>query len=298
MMQAHIEEFIHFVAVEKGYSPHTVAAYRSDLDQFLLYLVDEDVSDWQEVGRSYIERYVQYLVGRTYASSTVSRKIAAVKSFFHFLVAEGVVKDTPTRAVDSPPVKRHIPHPLSPEEVARLLNAPSQASNTPRALRDRALLELMYATGMRVSEVISLDVDALDLEDGSVRCVGKGDKERIIPLHEYACDVLRIYLEKGRGRFLRDPGERALFLSHLGLPLTRQGLWLLVKEYAAEAGITKNVTPHTLRHSFATHLLDGGAGLREVQKLLGHTSIASTQVYTEISTRRKRQVYDKSHPRA
>ncbi len=298
-MWAQVEEFLHFMAVEKGYSRHTVVAYRSDLDQFISYLAEEGIVDWRKVSRASIQHYVQYLVGREYASSTISRKIAAVKSFFHFLVAEGVVEDAPTSAVDSPSVERHIPHPLSPAEVARLLSAPSQDDvHTPKALRDRALLELMYATGMRASEVIGLDVDAIDLEAGSVRCVGKGDKERILPLHKYACDVVRVYLEKGRGGFVRDPDEQALFLSHLGRPLTRQGLWLIVKGYAAEAGIDKNVTPHTLRHSFATHMLDGGAGLREVQELLGHTSITSTQIYTEISTRRKREAYDKSHPRA
>ena len=183
------------------------------------------------------------------------------------------------------------------EDIARLLLAPA-GSNTPKALRDRALLEVMYATGMRASEVISLELGAADVEAGTVRCIGKGNKERVMPLHERAREVLKDYLENGRSRMLRDQGEAALFVNHRGRPLTRQGLWLLVKEYAAEAGIAGKVTPHTLRHSFATHLLDGGAGLREVQQLLGHTNIASTQVYTKVSTRRKREAYNKAHPRA
>ena len=296
-MQTRVEEFLHYVAVEKGYSEHTVAAYRNDLTQFLEYLTDESVGSWQDVGRDHIQEYVLFLNRRGYASSTVARKVAAVKSFFHFLVIDGVLEDDPTVAVDSPPVDKHLPRPLSSGDIARLLLAPA-GSNTPKALRDRALLEVMYATGMRASEVISLELGAADVEAGTVRCIGKGNKERVMPLHERAREVLKDYLENGRSRMLRDQGEAALFVNHRGRPLTRQGLWLLVKEYAAEAGIAGKVTPHTLRHSFATHLLDGGAGLREVQQLLGHTNIASTQVYTKVSTRRKREAYNKAHPRA
>ena len=296
-MRTQVEEFLHYVAVEKGYSEHTVAAYRNDLTQFLAYLADVDVSSWQDVGRDHIQDYVLFLNGRGYASSTVARKVAAVKSYFHFLVVDGVLGDDPTAAVDSPPVDKHLPRPLSPDEMARLLRAPAK-SNSPKALRDSALLELMYATGMRASEVIGLKVSAVDLEDGTVRCLGKGRRERIMPLHQRAQEVLDDDLENGRPRLLRGEDQKALFVNHRGGPLTRQGLWLLVKDYAEAAGIVHKVTPHTLRHSFATHLLDGGAGLREVQHLLGHTNIASTQIYTKVSNRRKRAVYDKAHPRA
>jgi integrase/recombinase XerD len=156
----------------------------------------------------------------------------------------------------------------------------------------------MYATGMRASEVIQLEVDAIDLEAGTVRCVGKGDKERLLPLYERAREALENYVESGRARLLRGRDEATLFVNHRGRPLTRQGLWLIVKEYAEAVGIEQDVTPHTLRHSFATHMLDGGAGLRELQQLLGHTNISSTQIYTKVSTRRKREAYDKAHPRA
>jgi len=303
VMLAQIEEFLRFVAVEKGYSAHTSAAYRNDLSQFLAYLADRDVSSWQNVSRTHVLEYIAYLQEREYTSSTVARKVAAVKSFFHFLVADGVLKDDPTASVDSPPVDKRLPRPLSPEEMARLLAEPmkdSAKSNLPRALRDRALLELMYATGMRASEVIGLEVDAVDLEAGTVRCLGKGNKERILPLYGRAREALSVYLESedGRAKLLRGRDEAALFVNHRGRSLTRQGLWLLIKKYAVAAGIEHRVTPHTFRHSFATHMLDGGAGLREVQQLLGHTNIASTQVYTEVSTRRKREAYDKSHPRA
>jgi integrase/recombinase XerD len=296
-MQSRVDEFLHYVTVEKGYSENTVAAYRNDLAQFLAYLADKSISSLQDVERGHILKHVQYLKERGYASSTTARKLATVKSFFHFLAADGILKDDPTVAVDFPTVAKRLPRPLSPEETARLLSEPSKSS-TPKALRDRALLELMYATGMRASEVIGLEVDAVDLESGTVRCLGKGNKERILPLHKRACETLGVYLEHGRGRLMRSRNETALFINRLGRPLTRQGLWLIVKEYAADAGIARRVTPHTIRHSFATHLLDGGAGLREVQQLMGHTNIASTQIYTEVSTKRKREAYDKAHPRA
>ena len=181
--------------------------------------------------------------------------------------------------------------------MGRLLSA-SAASRSPKALRDRALVELMYATGMRASEVTELEIDTVDLLAGTVRCVGKGGRERILPIYERAREVLREYIEHGRDQLLRgDEGSR-LFVNHWGRPLTRQGLWLIVKECAQAAGIERDVTPHTIRHSFATHLLDGGAGLREVQQFLGHSSIASTQIYTEVSTRRRREAYDRAHPRA
>ena len=296
-MLAQVEEFLHFLAVEKRYSTHTIAAYRNDLIQLLQFLESGNVSSWPAVSRTHILDYIMHLKTREYAPSTIGRKIAAVKSFFHFLVAEGVLKDDPTVAVDSPLVDKRLPHPLSPEDVARLLAEPAR-SKTRKALRDRALLELMYATGMRASEVIALKVDAVDLEAGTVRCLGKGKKERILPLYDRAREALKDYLEKGRARLLQGRDEKALFVNRRGKPLTRQGLWLLIKEYAEAAGIIGEVTPHTLRHSFATHLLDGGAGLREVQQLLGHANISTTQIYTKVSTRRKREAYDQAHPRA
>ena len=296
-MQAQVEEFLRFVAIEKGYSNHTVAAYRNDLAQFLTYLAGEGVSSWRDVDRARVRNYVLHLKQRGYASSTVGRKVAAVKSFFHFLVADGVLADDPTTSVDSPQVDKHLPHPLSREEVTRLL-VEAARSDTAAGLRDRALLELMYATGLRASEVIQLRVDAVDLKAGTVRCLGKGKKERILPLYERAREALHVYLESGRQALLQGRDEAALFVNHRGYSLTRQGLWLIVKRHAAAAGIERVVTPHTIRHSFATHMLDGGAGLRELQQLLGHTNISSTQIYTKVSTRRKREVYDEAHPRA
>lgn len=296
-MRTQVEEFLHFLAVEKGYSTHTISAYRGDIVQFLFYLEGEKISSWKGVSRTRVLDYVLTLKEREYTPATVARKFAAIRSFFGFLVEEGVLQDDPTAAVDSPQADKRLPRPLSPEKVARLLAEPAKSS-TPRALRDRALLELMYATGVRASEVVELKVDALDLEAGTVRCVGKGDKERILPLHERAREALHIYLQAGRVKLLRRQDESALFLNHHGRALTRQGLWLILKKYASAVGIENEVTPHTLRHSFATHLLDGGAGLREVQQLLGHVNISTTQIYTEVSTKRKREAYLKAHPRA
>lgn len=296
-MQEQIEAFLHFEAAGHGYSQHTIAAYRNDLTQLLEYLSKEGITSWQGVDRSCIQQYVRYLKKREYAPSTLARKIAALRSFFQFLVIERVLEDDPTSAVETPPVTKPLPRSLSREEVARLLAEPAK-SDTPIALRDTAILELMYATGMRVAEIIGLTVDAVDLKAGTVRCIGKGNKERILPLYKRACEALSNYLEQGRPYLISDRNEKALFVTRRRRPFTRQGLWALVKGYARAAGIEREVTPHMLRHSFATHLLDGGAGLREVQELLGHASIATTQVYTEVSSSRKREVYDRSHPRA
>jgi integrase/recombinase XerD len=296
-MEARVEEFLRYISLEKGYSEHTIAAYRSDLSQFVRYLQRQGVRSWPEVDRPHVLDYIAYLQSREYASSTVARKVAAVKSFFHFQVADGALQDEPSAAVDSPRVEKTLPHPLSLDEMDRLLAGSGQA-NSAKDLRDNALLELMYATGMRASEVIGLDVDAVDIEAGTARCLGKGNKERILPVYGTALDALSEYMERARPELLGDNEEDALFLNYRGRPLTRQGLWLIVKQRAAEVGIERDVTPHTLRHSFATHMLNGGAGLREVQQLLGHANISSTQIYTKVSTRRKRESYDKAHPRA
>jgi integrase/recombinase XerD len=220
-----------------------------------------------------------------------------VRSFFHFLVAEGRQSDDPTVALDTPRVRKRLPRSLSRDEVERLLAAPAQRGG-PKSLRDTAILETLYASGMRVSELVALDVPDVNQEEGTVRCVGKGAKERIIPLYERAVDALAAYVKEGRGAYDRVEGEHALFLNPRGTRITRQGLWLIIKEYVEQTGIEGDVTPHTLRHSFATHLLDGGAGLREVQHLLGHSNVSTTQIYTHVSTERLRRAYDTAHPRA
>ena len=297
-MRQHIESFLSSLRDEKGYSNNTVVAYRNDLGQFAQFLTEQvGTTSWDSVSRKDLDAYVNCLrYEREYASATVARKVAATKSFFHYLVGQQVLKDDPTATLDSPKVRRYLPTSISEEDVDRLLRAPD-GHDTARAVRDSALLELLYATGMRVSELVDLNVEDVDLADRQVQCVNRNKKRRI-PIHQRATRALRRYLEDGRLKLLRDDSEKALFLNHRGRRLTRQGLWLIIKKYVEEVGIDAPVTPHTLRHSFATHLLRGGADVREVQGLLGHANVSTTQVYTQISEKRLREVYDDAHPRA
>lgn len=302
-MEDKIQEFLDHLVAEKGSSENTVAAYRNDLQQFHAFLVQPDQlgpnAEWSDVTREQLISYILFLKERQYASATVARKVAALKSFFHFLLRVGAISDDPSEDLDSPKVKKQLPQTLTPDEVDRLLALPSESGRTPKALRDTAMLEILYATGMRVSEIASLTVDDVDLEGGAIRCMGKGSKERVMPLYPRAVEAVRDYLENGREALLGDnPKERTLFLNPRGERLTRQGLWLIIKGYARELELDDRVTPHTLRHSFATHMLNGGAGLREVQRLLGHANISTTQIYTHVSRDRLRQVYDEAHPRA
>lgn len=301
IMQKKVDEFLTSIEVEKGYSENTRVAYKNDLAQFLRFLqtqADPSVTSWSEVTKDQMVNYILHLkTVREYASTTVARKVAAIKSFFHFLVAEGFITDDPTATLDSPRVRKYLPRAISQQDVEKLLEAASKR-DTPRGLRDRAILELLYATGMRVSELVALNVGDMDLASASVRCFGKGGRERVIPIYQRAVESAEAYLNQGRTRLVRDPEEKALFLNQRGQRLTRQGLWLIVKGYVKEAGLKVHVTPHTLRHSFATHMLRGGADLRNVQELLGHANIATTQVYTQVSNERLREVYDEAHPRA
>jgi integrase/recombinase XerD len=290
-MREKIQDFLTFLEADKGYSDNTVAAYRNDLGQFLRYLenLDEDrVSSWSEVVKLTILKYVKHIrEEREYTSSTVARKVAAIKSFFHYLIANSLIKDDPTVTLDSPKVKKRLPRAISREDIQRLLAEPTK-SNSPKAQRDQALLELLYATGMRVTELVSLNIEDLNLASGSVSIGGPkktrdGSKERVIPISARAMQALENYTQRGRLQLLRDPDEKALFLNHRGQRLTRQGLWLIIKRYVEDVGIPGDVTPHTLRHSFATHKLDRGASLQDIQKLLGHANISTTQVYTQVA---------------
>lgn len=301
-MDANIQEFLNHLAAEKGSSDNTIAAYRNDLTQFYDFVShDGRLHDgaWEELRRDDLVNYILWLKEREYASATVARKVAATKSFCGFLVRSGAVEDNPAEELDSPKVKKQLPTTLTPDEVEKLLALPVHGGNATKALRDTALLEMLYATGMRVSEVAGLTLDDLDLGAGTVRCVGKGSKERVMPLYAEACRAVSEYLEKGRPVLAGHGTDvRTLFLNPRGEKLTRQGLWLIIKAYARQLGLEDRVTPHTLRHSFATHMLNGGAGLREVQKLLGHANISTTQVYTHVTRERLREVYDRAHPRA
>lgn len=297
-MREQIDAFLEHLAVEKGASPNTIAAYRNDLNQLLEFLsTQERISQWTQVDIGVLTRFVLWLLEKRYTTTTLARRVAAVKSLLHFLVREGVLTTNPAEDLGSPKAGRHLPKALSEEEVVRLLEAPGK-EQTPEALRDRAMLELLYASGMRVSELTGLDLRDVNLREGTVRCRGKGNKERVIPIHPTAVQALQAYLERARPRLAPDLRQQALFVNQRGERLTRQGFWLILKGYAQRAGITSPVTPHVLRHSFATHLLRGGAPLRHVQELLGHASIATTQIYTYLTNQQLQKAYDEAHPRA
>jgi integrase/recombinase XerD len=302
-MDDRIGHFLHFLSAEKGASDNTIAAYRNDLAQFHTFLgtinLNGGNTDWRRINKDVVTTYVSDLKDRRYAEASVARKVAAVKSFFQFLHAEGTIGANPTESLASPRVGKSLPRPLTVQQIDELLEQPSKRQ-TPEAFRDQAMIELLYATGLRVTELVSLDLDSISLDGPSpyVRCFGKGAKERTIPIHGQAVAALAAYLNEGRARLVKNKKERALFVNRRGERLTRQGFWLILRQYAKDAGIEDPVTPHSLRHSFATHMLRGGAPLRSVQELLGHANISTTQVYTQITDDHVRHVYENAHPRA
>jgi integrase/recombinase XerD len=297
-----IDSFLEYLAVEKGFSENTLAAYHNDL-YYLATFVEEEAARrgfiplWGGFDRQLMLSYLLYLKERNYAATTRARKVAATKSFFKFMVAEGNMKDNPTENVDSPKIGKALPKAISISQVRLLLEQPARRS-TLEAKRDKAMLELLYATGMRVSELVSLNLDDVNTEGGSVRCFGKGRKERFIPIYERAAAAVEDYVKETRPHLVHNDSEKALFVNLRGDRLTRQGFWQILKGYAKSAGLGGEVSPHTLRHSFATHMLSGGADLRSVQELLGHANISTTQVYTHLTTEHIRRTYEKSHPRA
>jgi integrase/recombinase XerD len=284
-MEAALSAFLDFLSQEQGYSSNTIAAYRNDLGQLLSFFegLETPVNGWDQVNDGLVRAFVGELRNREYASSTVARKVAALKSFFHYLHDERIITDDPTVELDSPKVKKRLPKSLSQEEVDRLLAAPPR-DGTPKTLRDRALLTMLYATGMRVTEVVSLGIGDVNLNEGAVYCTSQGDRPRRLPLTERAYQAVASYVHAGRPELIRDPDEVALFVNHRGERLTRQGLWLIIKVYAKEAGLEEDVTPHTLRHSFAAHKISEGAELREVQRLLGHANVSTTHIYAQMAS--------------
>ena len=297
-MKELLEDFLHYMTVERGVSPNTLAAYRNDLSQLIEYLESRNLGGyWADVSEQTISDYVLHLHDLGYSETTRARKIASTKSLFGFLVMEQAIESNPTINLASPKIGRSLPDPLTIEEIERLLEVPA-ALDTPEARRDLAMLDLLYATGMRVSELTALDLEDVDVSDGFVRCFGKGGKERIVPIHRGAVELLKSYIQDARAVLAGSKTPTALFLNRRGNRLTRQGFWLILKGYTEAAGLNGKVTPHTLRHSFATHLLRGGAPLRHVQELLGHASITTTQIYTHLTSEHVRSEYDTAHPRA
>ena len=279
-MKEQIEQFLEHLKVQKHYSGNTLSAYRNDLYQFLAYL-EGRASDWGQVRHDTLIDYIMTMKGsQEYAAATVARKVAAVKSFYHYLAQAGILKDDPTTALDSPRVQKRPPRALSVDDVEALLEHPAHDPSA-KGLRDRALLELLYATGLRVSEVVALNVDDLNLASATVHVVrNRGRRERFIPIHDRAIEPLQLYLQRGRMQLLHNRDETSLFLNHRGDRLTRQGLWLIVKHHVRAIGIEEEVTPHTLRHTCAAHLLSNKAEVQQVQQILGHANLSTTQAYT------------------
>jgi len=296
-----IQRFLDHLTIERGLSDHTVVAYRRDLERYATFLRARGITDARRVDERAVAAHVAavsastYGDGRRYRATSVVRALSSIRAFHRFLLRDGKISSDPTAAVIRPKLPRSLPKPLSVDDVARVLAHPDRSA---KGLRDRAVLETLYGAGLRISELVGLDVDDLDLQEGSVRVLGKGGKERDVPIGRYARDAIAAYLTRVRPQIVTARSRSALFLNLRGGRLTRQGCTGIVQQHAAGAGIRKKVSPHTFRHSFATHLLEGGADVRVVQELLGHASVATTQVYTLVTREHLREVYFTSHPRA
>lgn len=295
-MDSLLNKFLEYLIFEREASNNTVESYSRDLRQFKKYIIDNEINDFRLVNKTTIITYLVYLqkIGR--APSTVSRNLASVRSFYQFLLNEGIVKKDPTVNLQSPKNEKKLPQILTPKEVELLLEQPDL--NTSKGVRDRAMLELLYAAGIRVSELVALDIEDINLKLGFLVCSKNASNERSIPIGRIAIEILREYLLNHRKNFVKDDSEKALFLNYHGKRLTRQGFWKIVKSYTKKIDLNKDITPHTLRHSFAAHLIENGADLKSVQEMLGHSDISTTQVYAKITKSTLRDVYNKTHPRA
>ncbi|HEY8362959.1 MAG TPA: site-specific tyrosine recombinase XerD [Tissierellaceae bacterium] len=291
-----MKRFLDFISVEKGLAVNTIESYKRDLKSYICYLKAQNIADIKSTSKTTIISYLLLMQKSGKASSSISRACAAIKSFYHFLARERYIDEDPTINLGTPKLEKKLPRVLTVQEVERLLEQPDTAD--PLGFRDKTMLELLYSTGIRVSELISLTVDDVNLDMGFLRCLGKGSKERIVPIGSFAISYLRQYITHIRNQLIKGKSTKILFVNHKGKALTRQGFWKIIKKYARKAGINKEITPHTLRHSFATHLIENGADLRAVQEMLGHADISTTQIYTHLTKTRIKEVYDKTHPRA
>ena len=294
-MNTYVKEYTSFMTDIRHKSLNTVESYKRDVTQYISYLDGTGVTDISSTTKTTVLSYLLYLQKEGRASSTVSRTLASLRSYYLFMMQNGVVKSNPTSNLEAPHVEKKIPKILSGEEVELLLEQPKNCDN--KGIRDKAMLELLYATGIRVSELINLDVSDGNVPMSFVRCKG-GKKERIIPMGHQAKDALENYINNVRKYMVKDENETALFVNCSGARLSRQGFWKLIKYYQHIAGIETDITPHTLRHSFAAHLLENGADLHSIQEMMGHADISSTQVYSRMMNSKIKDVYAKAHPRA
>ena len=288
-----IDEFITYLRIERGLAENTISAYSRDLIRFLKYLESRDLNP-VKISRNVIREYLGSLI-HDLSKRSQARNISAVKTFFRFLVSEGRMEENPARLLETPHIEQKLPDILSLDEVEQLLSQPD--ITTPLGQRDRAMLELLYATGLRVSELTSLRLLDVNMEAGYVKALGKGSKERMVPFGEKALQALKSYFSHGRPALLKNGYPPELFLNFRGKPLTRQGFWKIIKNHGKIAGIRKNIKPHGLRHSFASHLLEAGADLRSVQVMLGHADITTTQIYTHVTRKRLKELHGACHPR-
>ncbi|MCU7556788.1 site-specific tyrosine recombinase XerD [Macrococcus capreoli] len=295
-MQMIIDEYLHFIMIEKGLSKNTIAAYRRDLKHYQTFLEQEKIGNIDNIDRFTITLFLGYLKDQGKSAKTLARMSATIRGFHQFALREKYAAKDPTVILEAPKYERSLPDILSIEEVDAFLSTPDTSKLTGK--RDQAMLELLYATGMRVSELINLNVDDVNTVMGFVRVFGKGNKERIIPIGDNMIQLLESYIKSTRYKMLKKEMTDSLFLNFHGKRLTRQGFWKIMRQIKVDAGINKKLTPHTLRHSFATHLLENGADLRAVQEMLGHADISTTQLYTHISKKQIREVYKNTHPRA
>jgi len=294
IMDRYLDLFINYLTVEKGLSKNTIDAYNRDLLDFINHLSEMKVSDIGAVTPLDIVKYIGKLRDRGISPRSTARKLTAIRMFYRFLNTEGDIKSNPTLLVDLPKGISRLPKAISLEMVDMLLNAPD--TKTPLGIRDKAMLELLYATGLRVSELVSLKAGDVNLDVGYLMAFGKGSKERVVPMGESARDRVKVYMSEGRPKLFKGQPEH-LFINRSGKGLTRQGFWKIIKSYAKKAKINVSITPHTLRHSFATHLLERGADLRSVQMMLGHADISTTQIYTHVTAERLKEIHKKHHPR-
>ena len=297
-MDSHLDSFLVYLTVNRGLSKNTIESYSRDISSLAAFLEKRGISDPGAVTEGEVSAHLDGLREKKLSPRTVGRNIVSIKQFFRFLLTEGVVTEDPLRNTTAPKTPKTLPHTLSLDEVEKLLREPS-SKNSDEASRDSAMLEVLYATGLRVSELVAVEINRLNLDHGYVITMGKGSKERIVPVGRAAVEKVTEYLRESRPRLLGERASKYLFVTkRTGTKMSRQRFWKIVKLYALSAGIRSRITPHVLRHSFATHLLERGADLRVIQAMLGHSDISTTQIYTYVERERLKQIHEKSHPRA
>jgi len=294
-MKELIDTFIDYLTVERGLSDNTVSSYRGDLSAYINFISKRNITALSKTTKDNVTGFMLYQKDRGVSAGSIARRLAAIKSFYRFLVRERLLQEDPSSLVDTPKLWKKIPQTLSVNEVERLISQPNIRQK--QGIRDKAIVETLYACGMRVSEAVNLKIKDVNLEVGFLRCVGKGNKERVIPLGKKASASIKRYIEFSRPHLLGGKESPNVFISRLGRKISRQSFWKLIKKYARSAGIKKSIKPHILRHSFATHLLERGADLRSVQEMLGHANISTTQIYTHIDRDRLKTIHRKFHPR-